>query len=67
MNEPSYRPGMDRRRFLLTSLAGAFAGPFVAVAQRAGKARPIGYLGLIRSIISTPSDQGLTARASWKP
>jgi len=30
-------PGMDRRRFLLTSLAGALAGPVGAEAQQAAK------------------------------
>jgi putative ABC transport system substrate-binding protein len=32
-----YRPSMDRRRFLLTSLAGALAAPLAAGAQQAGK------------------------------
>ena len=36
---------MDRRRFLLTSLVGAAAGPFVAGAQQAGKVYRIGFLG----------------------
>jgi putative tryptophan/tyrosine transport system substrate-binding protein len=36
---------MDRRRFLLTSLAGALAAPLAATAQPAGKRTPrIGYL-----------------------
>jgi ABC-type uncharacterized transport system substrate-binding protein len=35
---------MDRRRFLLTSLAGVFAAPFLAEAQQAAKAARIGYL-----------------------
>jgi hypothetical protein len=35
---------MDRRRFLLTSLAGALAAPFAAVAQQAGKVPVIGML-----------------------
>jgi len=36
---------MDRRRFLLTSLAGALAAPLSAAAQRTGKRVPrIGYL-----------------------
>src|SRR5687767_7988079 len=35
---------MDRRRFLLTSLAGALAGPLVAEAQPAGKVARIGVL-----------------------
>jgi putative tryptophan/tyrosine transport system substrate-binding protein len=36
-----YRPGMDRRRFLLTSLAGALVAPFLAGAQQP---RKLGYL-----------------------
>jgi putative ABC transport system substrate-binding protein len=36
---------MDRRRFLLTSLAGALAAPRVAEAQTAGKVTRIGILG----------------------
>ena len=35
---------MDRRRFLLTSLAGALAAPLAAEAQQAGKAHRIGVL-----------------------
>jgi putative tryptophan/tyrosine transport system substrate-binding protein len=35
---------MDRRRFLLTSLAGALAGPLAAGAQLAGKVYLIGSL-----------------------
>jgi putative ABC transport system substrate-binding protein len=35
---------MDRRRFLLTSVAGAFAGPLTAAAQPAAKVYRIGYL-----------------------
>ena len=36
---------MDRRRFLLTSLAGALAAPLAAEAQQAGRMYRIGYLG----------------------
>jgi hypothetical protein len=36
---------MDRRRFLLTSLAGALAAPLEAVAQHQGKVYKIGLLG----------------------
>ena len=36
---------MDRRRFLLTSLAGALAAPLAAEAQQAGKVLRIGFLG----------------------
>jgi putative ABC transport system substrate-binding protein len=35
---------MDRRRFLLTSLAGPLAGPLSAGAQQAGKVSRIGVL-----------------------
>ena len=42
--QPSYRPGMDRRRFLLTSLAGALAPSLAADAQQP-KVYRIGYLG----------------------
>jgi putative ABC transport system substrate-binding protein len=36
---------VDRRRFLLTSLAGALAAPLVVGAQQAGRMYRIGYLG----------------------
>ena len=42
-----YRPGMDRRRFLLTSLAGALAVPCATEAQQQGKVYRIGFLSLI--------------------
>ena len=35
---------MDRRRFLLTSLAGVLAAPLAAEAQQAGKVYRVGYL-----------------------
>jgi putative tryptophan/tyrosine transport system substrate-binding protein len=41
---PPYRSAMDRRRFLLTSLAGAFTVPPVVEAQQAAKVARIGYL-----------------------
>jgi putative ABC transport system substrate-binding protein len=37
---------MDRRRFLLTSLAGAVAAPLAAEAQQAGKVYRVGILSL---------------------
>jgi hypothetical protein len=37
---------MDRRRFLLTSLASAFAAPLAGEAQQADKIARIGYLSL---------------------
>jgi len=36
---------MDRRRFLLTSLAGALAAPRRAGAQQVAKVSHVGYLG----------------------
>src|SRR5678816_902806 len=36
---------MDRRRFLLTSLAGALAAPLAAEAQQTGKVFRVGILG----------------------
>jgi hypothetical protein len=38
---------MDRRHFLLTSLAGALAAPLAAGAQQTGKVYRIGFLSLI--------------------
>jgi putative tryptophan/tyrosine transport system substrate-binding protein len=38
---------MDRRRFLLTSLAGVLATPLAAEAQQAGKVYRIGYLSYL--------------------
>ena len=39
-----HHPGMDRRRFLLTSLAGCLAAPLGAGAQPSPKVPRIGYL-----------------------
>jgi hypothetical protein len=36
---------VDRRRFLLTSLAGVLAAPLAAEPQQAGKLYRVGYLG----------------------
>jgi len=44
--EPPYRPGMDRRRFLVTSLASVLAAPLVTEAQPIRKVPTIGYVGL---------------------
>jgi putative ABC transport system substrate-binding protein len=43
---------MDRRRFLLTSLAGALAAPLAAKAQHAGKVYRIGMLETRSSILN---------------
>jgi putative ABC transport system substrate-binding protein len=43
-NHSPYRSGMDRRRFLLTSLAGALAAPVAAGAQQTAKIVRIGFL-----------------------
>jgi putative ABC transport system substrate-binding protein len=47
---------MDRRRFLLTSLAGALAAPLGAEAQHLGKVYRIGYL--LEGLAQTTSPQG---------
>jgi hypothetical protein len=44
---------MDRRRFLLTSLAGALAAPLVAGAQQTRKAAKIGFL--LGGTLSSPA------------
>jgi putative tryptophan/tyrosine transport system substrate-binding protein len=41
---PSYRRDMDRRRFVLASLAGAFVAPLGVGAQPAGKVARVGFL-----------------------
>jgi hypothetical protein len=47
---------MDRRSFLLTSLAGALAAPLAAETQQTGRVPRIGYLGT-----RTLSDFGVDA------
>jgi len=59
---PPYRPGMNRRRFLLTSLAGALAAPLGAEAQSAGKVWRIAYLSLSPDEESSPSMKALKQR-----
>ena len=44
---------MDRRRFLLTSMAGAVAAPVAVQAQQPGKVYRLGYLSLL-SASSSP-------------
>ena len=50
---------MDRRRFLLTSLAGAVAGPLAAGAQQAGKVARVGVLCYVACDIDAPIRKGL--------
>jgi len=40
--QAAHHPGMNRRRFLVTSLAGALAAPLAAEAQVAGKVYRLG-------------------------
>jgi putative ABC transport system substrate-binding protein len=54
----AYRPGMDRRRFLATSLAGVIAGSLTAKAQQPGKVARIGYL-LLPPLAEKPSAERL--------
>jgi hypothetical protein len=39
----AHHPGMDRRRFLLTSLAECIAAPVAIEAQQSGKVRESGF------------------------
>ena len=50
---------MDRRRFLLTSLAGALAAPVPGEAQSAGTPRRIGVLYASTRAVDTRSDESL--------
>jgi hypothetical protein len=44
--DPHHHPGMNRRRFLVTSVAGAIAAPLAAVAQqRLPAVPPVCYAG----------------------
>ena len=52
---PPYRPGMDRRCFLLTSVAAALAAPLAAEAQ-AGKVARIGYM-MLSPLTDPPSPE----------
>jgi ABC-type uncharacterized transport system substrate-binding protein len=45
---------MERRRFLVASLAGALAAPLAATAEQAGKVPRIGILWSVSSSIATP-------------
>jgi ABC-type uncharacterized transport system substrate-binding protein len=58
--ESPHHHGMDRRRFLLTSLAGAVAGPFAAEAQHAPMRARIG-------VFLTGSPQTPYAQRTWGP
>ncbi len=62
----SYRPGMDRRRFVL--LAGALTTPRVAGAQPAGRVARIGYLSYGTALryrdLKRRATQGIHRRAS---
>jgi ABC-type uncharacterized transport system substrate-binding protein len=50
-----HRPGMDRRRFLLTSLAGALAGPLAADAQQPAKrSHRVGFLARSDEVRARP-------------
>ena len=53
IRHPPYRPAMGRRRFLLTSLAGALAAPLGVEAQQPGKAHKLGFLAF------SPADASL--------
>ena len=50
---------MDRRRFLLTSLAGALAGPYTAGAQQVGRVYRLGYLSQSSASAVLPEARGV--------
>jgi len=56
-DHPPQQPGMDRRRFLVTSLAGAFVAPLPGEAQKPGKMYRIGlcHVGLDHEPPSLPT------------
>jgi hypothetical protein len=51
---------VDRRRFLLSSLAGALAAPLAAESQQAGKVYRIGYLSPGTATASTGLSKAFT-------
>src|SRR5215471_5748314 len=55
IRRPPHHPRMDRRRFLLTSLAGALAAPLVAQAQPA--APPSGRLWRVGILFQASADR----------
>ena len=69
---------MDRRRFLITSLAGAFAAPLAAGAQQAGKVWRIGLFhvgldhvppsldGLRAGLRTLGYEEGKNIRLDWR-
>jgi hypothetical protein len=63
-SQPPHHPGMDRRRFLLASLAGALAVPFAAgaqqtgsIAQEAGGTFRVGFVGVYDAGLAAPGLQ----------
>jgi putative ABC transport system substrate-binding protein len=57
-----HHPGVNRRRFLLTSLGGALALPRLAEAQKAGKVGRVAYV-----VTTTPVAQMAGAKPSHPP
>jgi hypothetical protein len=55
LTHPPHHPCVDRRRFLLTSLAGAFAVPLAAEAQQGGRVWRLGLLTVGFKDAPTPS------------
>ena len=75
---PPHHPGMDRRRFLLTSLAGALAAPVGAEAQQGGKMWRVGLFhvgldhvppsldGLRDGLKALGYEEGKNIRLDWR-
>jgi putative tryptophan/tyrosine transport system substrate-binding protein len=70
---PPYRPDMDRRRFLVTSLAGCLVAPLAARAQKAGTRVPTvgvlhpGLSGIPGTIRSNDAFERGLKEAGWIP
>jgi putative ABC transport system substrate-binding protein len=60
--ESPHHPSVDRRRFLLTSLAGALAAPLAVEAQKAGRSYRIGFLALSPGEDTSSSTKALLNR-----
>jgi putative tryptophan/tyrosine transport system substrate-binding protein len=52
--DPPYRPAMDRRRFLMTSIAGVIAAPLAQAQPPGGGVARVGYLSAGSPFIDSP-------------
>jgi hypothetical protein len=72
LGRPPYRRGVDRRRLLLSALAGGLAAPLPARAEQATKTRTVGILTMAAGpspiygpvLLNALRDHGQTRRAA---